>query len=279
MTLTTFLEEVDRADHTLAVVGDQASGPLGALLEESVGESSIDVNLDIDADIADFEFAFDVDPSLESELDRPTDDDIVLLLEDETVVAVSPLAALYEHLLAVNSDLYVTGTQGLGDVELPDVLAGLDDTRLTLRGYPLAHKEKLLLIVVSRYIEQLAWEAGSGTLRSSFQYLSRIDDEIGTRAVYESLAATDLALHVYGVADSVPSDLECIVHAGDSDDYRDAWFVVFRPDRDPGENGCDGNARGAALLALETESRIWDGFWTDDPARIARIDEYLERTL
>jgi riboflavin biosynthesis pyrimidine reductase len=52
---------------------------------------------------------------------------------------------------------------------MPDVLDGLTETPFTLRGYPESNSEKLLLILVSRQIERLAWEGGSGTLRSSFQ--------------------------------------------------------------------------------------------------------------
>jgi DICT domain-containing protein len=57
------------------------------------------------------------------------------------------------------------------------------------------------LIVISRYIERHAWQAGEGTLRTSFQRLSRIDDERGTREMYETLAGTDVRTHVYGIPD------------------------------------------------------------------------------
>lgn len=178
--------------------------------------------------------------------------------------------------LAINSDLYVTGTKGLGEVELPYVLAGLDEFRFTLRGYPLAHKEKLLLIVVSRYIEQLAWEAGTGTLHSAFQRLSRIDDKVGTRTVYEQLAETDVGVHAYGIPDRIPKGLSLTVHGDDSDVYRNAWFVIYRPDdleNPPTEEG------GAALVALETEPRVWDGFWTYDDDRVDEIEAYVDRTF
>jgi hypothetical protein len=50
-------------------------------------------------------------------------------------------------------------------------------------GSPASNSEKLPLIVISRYIEQLAWQHETGRLRSSFQRLSRLDDERGTRRV------------------------------------------------------------------------------------------------
>ncbi|MHC3439018.1 hypothetical protein ACYJ1Y_13195 [Natrialbaceae archaeon A-gly3] len=121
----------------------------------------------------------------------------------------------------------------------------------------------------------MAWEAGSGTLRSSFQRLSRIDDEVGTREVYDQLAETDVSVHIYGVPDRVP-ELEVTVHGGDSDVYRDAWFVIYRPnhlENSPTEE------RGAALVALETEPRVWNGFWTYDDDRVADSEAYIDRAL
>ncbi len=35
----------------------------------------------------------------------------------------------------------------------------------------------------------------------------------------------------------------------------------------------------AALLCLETKSRVWDGFWTTDPDRVAAIDDAIAREL
>ncbi|MXV61205.1 histidine kinase [Natronorubrum sp. JWXQ-INN-674] len=261
MTLRPFIDETDTPERSIAVVGD-APGPLETMLEETFETQSIDVRSDADTAIA-----AELTDTLES------DDDTAVLLEDGTPVATSPMAELYETILAINSDLFVTGARGLGEIELPDVLAGLEDSRLQLRGYPLAHKEKLLLILLSRRIEQLAWNNGGGTLRSSFQRLSRIDDEVGTRAVYDELTATDVDVHVYGVDDgATPIDLDVTVHSGTTPTYRNAWFVVHRP-KDPD------STRGSALVCLETEPRVWDGFWTDDLERVAAIDDAIDRDL
>ncbi len=252
MTLQSFVEDTGPPECTLAVVGED--GPLESMLSDAFGDLPV---------------------VAESRGDVTTDGETVLLLEGEEIVASSSLMDLYDALLAINSDLYVTGARGLGDVELPEVLANMDEFRFTLRGYPLAHKEKLLLIVISRYIEQIAWEAGSGTIRSSFQRLSRIGEEVGTRDVYDQLAETDLSVHVYGVPDRPPEDLEVSVHGGYTDVYRDAWFVVYRPEGDRPWNG----AGGAALVALETDSRVWDGFWTYDDDLVADIEAYIDRAL
>ncbi|SIR63578.1 histidine kinase [Natronorubrum thiooxidans] len=244
MTLRSFIEDTGPPTATIAVVGDDQPGPLEAMLDETFETQSITVETST-SDAIEFTGEFD----LELEADGG---DIAVLLEDGVPVATSSMADLYESLLAINSDLFVTGTRGLGEIEFPEVLANLDETKLRLRGSPVAHKEKLLLIIVSRRIEQLAWNGNGGTLRSAVQQLSRITDEIGTHEVYTELAASDVDVHVYGVDDAA-IDLDVTVHSGTEQRYRNAWFVVYRPD-DP----ADGD--GSALVCLEDEPRVWDGF-------------------
>ncbi len=259
MTLRSFFHILDAPDCRLAVIGGDDDGPLESMLAETFEGQPLLVGS---------EASIGSPAELESAL--KTSDaggPVVVLFEGESSVASSPMSELYDAILAINSDLYITGARGLGEVELPAVLAHLDEFRFTLRGYPLAHKEKLLLIVISRYIEQLAWEANAGTLRTSFQKLSRLNDEVGTRRVYEQLGSTELDVHVYGIKDSPITDLPVSVHSGTGGEYRTSWFVVFQP-ADP-----DGNA--AALVALETEPRVWDGFWTYDPTTVAAIDQYI----
>ena len=213
-------------------------------------------------------------------------ENLVLLMEGDEVVAGSTLAELGDAVLFVNSDLYVTGSRSLSDVELPSVISGLDDATFTLRGYPESNRQKLLLITISRFIERVAWLSGDGTLRSSFQRLSRIDDEIGTRNVYERVTGTGVDTHLYGVADELPRDLDAVIHAGDDRDFTDSWFVVYRPSEGPKrvesdpdsdlERGIEG---GVALLAVETDPRTWRGLWTFDAERVSRVNRYVERNL
>ncbi|MFB6296347.1 MAG: DICT sensory domain-containing protein [Halobacteriales archaeon] len=199
--------------------------------------------------------------------------------EDAEVIATSPLSALQDTILFVNSDLYKTGTVGLGDLELPSVLARLDDVTFRLRGYPKSEYEKLLLIVISRYIERHAWQAGDGTLRTSFQRLSRIDDERGTREVYETLADGNVQTHVYGMPDWTPSpEFGVISHGGYTDDFRDSWFVVYTPPEGVEVEGEQGESH-VALLAIEVEPREWEAFWTFRPDLVTDIEEYITENL
>jgi len=151
--------------------------------------------------------------------DPGTIENLALLVEGDEVVAGSTLEELTEAVLLVNSDLYVTGSRKIQDLRLPAVITGLEDAVFTLRGYPESNRQKLLLITISRFIERAAWTAGDGTLRSSFQRLSRLDDEIGTRRVYENVADAGVDAHLYGVPDDLPRDLDAVVHGGDSRDF------------------------------------------------------------
>jgi hypothetical protein len=213
-------------------------------------------------------------------------ENLVLLMEGDEVVAGSTLGELGDAVLFVNSDLYITGSRSLSDVDLPSVISGLDDATFTLRGYPESNRQKLLLITISRFIERVAWAAGDGTLRSSFQRLSRIDDEAGTREVYERVSGTGVDTHLYGVPDELPADLDAVIHAGDDPDFTDSWFVVYRPpegphpaESDPKTDLIRGIEGGVGLLAVETEPRVWRGFWTFDADRVSRVNRYIERNL
>jgi hypothetical protein len=237
-------------------------------------------------------------PSLDVEVLRRHDDvpfdggepddieNLVLLMEEDEVVAGSTLGELGDAVLFVNSDLYVTGSRSLADVDLPSVISGLNDATFTLRGYPESNRQKLLLITISRFIERAAWMAGDGTLRSSFQRLSRIDDEVGTRDVYERVTETDVDAHLYGVPDELPAELDAVIHAGTDPDFTDSWFVVFRPPEGPHPAESDpetdlkrGVEGGVGLLAVETEPRVWRGLWTFDAERLSRLNRYIERNL
>ncbi|WP_248897652.1 DICT sensory domain-containing protein [Haloplanus halobius] len=192
------------------------------------------------------------------------DEDLVLLLEGGEVVASSPLSALEDEILLVNSDLYSTGTKSLEDATVPDVIANVEETAFRLRGYPASHSEKLPLIIVSRYIERVAWKQGSGRLQSSFQRLFRLDDEHGTRAVYEQLAETGLDVHVYGVPDWVPPpSFSGVVHAGYHGEFRSSWFVVYHSEDDD---------RTAALVAERVADDEWEALWTVQPGRVRAVN-------
>jgi hypothetical protein len=246
--LRSFFDELETPDRHLVLLNRSSPDPVRNLLDSLLDGQAVSI----------------------SEADSGSaDDDVVALVEDGAVIARSTLDELLESVLLINSDLYKTGAIGLDEIALPAVFEGLDEVPFRVRGYPASNKEKLLLIVVSRVIERIAAEHGDGTLRASFQRLSRIDDERGTRSVYERVAGTGVDVHVYGVGDvDSLSTLPVTVHSGTSYPYRRSWFVVFTsPDGDDGDH--------VALLALEDEPNVWDGFWTFRPELVTRIERYI----
>jgi hypothetical protein len=247
--LRSFFDELEAPDRHLVLLNRSSPDPVRNLLDS----------------------LFDGQPvSLSEEASGSAgDDDVVALVEDGAVIARSTLGELLESVLLINSDLYKTGAIELDEVALPAVFEGLDEVPFRVRGYPASNKEKLLLIIISRVIERIAAEHGTGTLRASFQRLSRIDDERGTRSVYERVAGSGVDVHVYGVGDADSlSGLPLTVHTGTSYPYRRSWFVVFTP-----PEGGDGDH--VALLALEDEPNVWDGFWTFRPELVTRIERYI----
>jgi len=273
VSLKRFFDRVEPTRRSLLVANRESPDPVQNILEATFTEQPVQVE--------------------EREL-PDVESDTVLLVEDGDVLATSPLSALRDTIVMVNSDLYRTGAKRFDDLELPAVIERLHDVRFSLRGYPKSDTEKLILVVISRYIEQIAARAGCGRHRASFQYLSRIRDERGTKQVYDHLADSAVDVHVYGLPDWIPSkEIDVTTHVGRSDDFRNSWFVLFTPDRGPecrsaGVDGSGSDAtsvadhpdiRPVALLAIEEEPQVWDGFWTFDPSLVAEINDYIAQKL
>lgn len=262
MSLEEFFDEVESRSRSLVVLNRSAPDQIQAMLEETFFGQEVTVS--------------------ERELPDAEEDTVVLVEgngDKGEVIATSPLQALQETILLVNSDLYRTGSKGIENLDFPDVLARLDGVQFRLRGYPESEYEKLLLIVVSRYIERHAWLVSDGTLRTSFQQLSRINDERGTRTVYEKLADSDVQIHVYGVPDWKPDlGFDVIWNEGYTKDFRDSWFVVYTPPESAEVQGENGETH-VALLAVEVEPREWEAFWTFDPSLVEDIETYIAKNL
>ncbi|WP_253738433.1 DICT sensory domain-containing protein [Halohasta salina] len=250
--LEEFFTEIDAPPKRLLFVNRSSSEAVHELLESVVGDGAVPI---------------------EDRRLPETDDELVVLVDDGAMLAASTVEELLQSVLLVNSDVYKTGARSLAEASVPAVLKGLDEVPFRVRGYPASDKEKLLLIAISRLIERTAADADGGTLRASFQRLSRLRDEQGTERVYRSVGAGGTDVHVYGVDDwQPPSAFPVTVHTGDSEAYRRSWFVVFTPtagsDADP-----------VALVALETDVNCWKGFWTYRPGLVDRIERCIEREL
>ncbi|WP_267643721.1 DICT sensory domain-containing protein [Haloarchaeobius amylolyticus] len=181
----------------------------------------------------------------------------------------SSLESIGNAVLFVNSDTYISGSRSLDEVETPEAILKLADTPFSMVGYPDTRKQKFLLIEISRYIEAKAWQAGTGAIHSGFQTLSRINDERGTRQVYDKLASTGLDVHVYGIPNWTPGpDSPLEPHGEDGDEeLRRSWFVIFQHPTDP--------AQDAGLVCYEVGRNEWQGFWTFDHERVDTVLDYV----
>lgn len=251
MSLAQFIDDSSERKLSLLVVNRESPEPFQSLLERIFDEQSITV---------------------QEERLPDEEQDTVFLVDEQEVIASSPLSTLQDAMLLVNSDLYVTGARNVEEVTIPDVIDGLEGVPFRLSGYPKSNKEKLLLITMSRYIERLALESDGGTLRAAFQRLSRINDERGTRKVYEKLAISQVDTHVYGVPDWTPSPgFDVTMHGGWADNFRDSWFVTFVPDGEAHDH--------AAMVAVETDPQVWEGFWTYDVQEVRQITRFIRHEL
>ncbi|WP_181686384.1 DICT sensory domain-containing protein [Halorhabdus salina] len=247
MGISAFIDAFDDREKTVTVLNRESVDPLYRMLADMFDSETVSV----------------------SESEDPTAPSDVVLLQDEQTgtLAVSRMNDVSDTLLLVNSDLYVTGTVPVEDVETPEVVAHLSNVTFTVED-----KQKFLLIHISRHIESLALETDAGALHSSFQQLSRVRDERGTESTYRKLAASGVDTHVYGVGgwDSPAFADELTVHAGDSDELQTSWFVVHDGDGD--------DDRKAALVAEEIGPNEYRGYWTFEPRLVDDILAHLETT-
>lgn len=250
--LSGFIDEVENSEKRLLLVNRTEPKPFVDLLSQAFENQSVTVT--------------------EEQIPNEADN-LVCLLEGNSVVATTPLSELSEAFLLVNVDRYRTGTEQTDLGTFPDVLTGLNEIEFVVKGFPHSAKEKLLLIVISRFIEYRALTEGAGELHSTFQRLSRLDDEYGTRKMYEWLADGDVDTHIYGVRDDpeIARNLDVTLHGGTSDDYRRSWVVVFTP-----ESGSDGHV---ALVAIEVGQNVWRSMWTYDPERAERVRSYIRQNF
>ncbi|WP_435365989.1 DICT sensory domain-containing protein [Haloarchaeobius sp. DYHT-AS-18] len=264
MSLLEFIHDLGETDRTLTVVNrtevDLVQGMLEDLFEGqpvSVTESTDETDLTSDRVLVD---------GGQVDRDRVGEDGEQVESGDS---GFSSLDSIGNAVLFVNSDTYISGSRAIDEVETPDALVALADTPFSVVGYPDTRKQKFLLIEMSRYIEARAWRAGAGTVHSGFQKLSRINDERGTRDVYDQLASTGLDVHIYGIPNWSPaagSSIRAHGTAGDEELLR-SWFVIYEHAADPSEN--------AALVCYETGRNEWEGFWTFDSDRVADVSDYV----
>lgn len=124
------------------------------------------------------------------------------------------------------------------------------------------------LLAVSREIEDRAYRVGEGTLRVSFQTLSRFRSQT---AVYRTLAAeTDLDIHIYALDDWTPPKIGGLTyHTEDVERLEPHWVLAY--------DGGPGDSQACGLVA-RAHSEDYAGFWTNDPSLVEEIATALAET-
>lgn len=175
--------------------------------------------------------------------------------------------------VVIEEDGEFAGAIGVTDLqdllEPPIVRPGEDDD--TPAGYEVLFDvldetvftalERRQLLAVSREIEDRAMRVGTGTLRVSFQTLSRFKSQA---EVYRQLAAeTDLEIHIYGVDDWTPPEIPQITYHGLTESPLERyWILAF--DGGPDE-------RQACGLVANERTAGYDGVWTYDADLVEKI--------
>jgi len=129
--------------------------------------------------------------------------------------------------------------------------------RLDQNVYSLSGERRLPLVCVSQLLESRAWRRGDGCLHAGVQNLSTFERAPATWTRYNKIADTSVETTVYGRPDWNPGDWGAITAYGDTTGkwVGEYWFVVYSgPERHD-----DG-----ALLARETDTDRYTGFWTFD---------------
>lgn len=197
--------------------------------------------------------------------------DKILVYDNEKLVAESSIESILNSIVLTNSDQYMTQRNQMDNIDFPDVITNLTNKQFTMKGYPKGNNQKLILILISRYIEKLSYDKG-GTHRATFQNISRLDDEKGTLDIYKQLDNRCKRLHLYGYPDVepieiVPDDMKATIHLGHSDFYEGFWCVTHNSDD-----------QAAALLAVEHDNKnIWEGVWTFDNNKVKKVENMIER--
>ncbi|MFB6303737.1 MAG: hypothetical protein ABEH47_01115 [Haloferacaceae archaeon] len=199
-------------------------------------------------------------------LPTETPTDLAVLHRDAETLATADVSTLRDWVRTDGlADAPDRTTERAVDLARPEVVA-----RATRDEYSVANAGKLRMVRISRLLELRALGTGGGELHTGFQRVDRIDDELGTRRLYERVAAAGVDVHLYGLPGDVPNRDAYTVHAGEDDELADTWFVVYDGGPDP--------SRAGALVTEETEPDHYSGFWTYRPGVARATLDYLDAT-
>jgi len=204
--------------------------------------------------------------NIEVNKSNDTENDIIVK-QNNKIIDKSPIEEIQNSILLTNSDQYKTQKNQMDKLIFPKAILALQNETFVLKGYPKAYNEKLILISISRFIEKLSYEYG-GIHHSTFQKISRINDERGTKEIYELLSKKTDELHIYGQPDAEIdiNSKNTTLHLGSTKIYKKLWIVIHLSDNN-----------AAALAALEKDNKYneWNAIWTFDREKVVNLENKM----
>lgn len=213
--------------------------------------------------IVDYFERFDLETSYVSAAALP--EAFLVLTDGETCLGSIDVGELHDYLFdSLNGDALEDLTD---DSRQRPIVEGFL-ARLDQNVYSLSGERRLPLVCVSQLLESRAWRRGDGRLHAGVQALSTFERVPETWTHYHKIADSGVETTVYGQPDWEPEDWGAVAAYGDEtgDLVGEFWFVVY--------SGPEVHDDGA-LLARETDSGRYTGFWTFDSNTVEELVETL----
>lgn len=238
MTLAQILEAIGDHEKELVVFNDEADGSIVDELREYFRTQNVRIRAETTAS------------------GRPTD--VAVLAKRGSVLSIVSVSILRELLEDVPSG---ADAVGIADGDYEPILGYLKETTFT-------SQDTEQMLYTTREIEDRARRVRGGTIHAGFQRLSLVADQ---QSIYVDLAARGVDVHVYGVPDTSPPEIDgATVHSVENDEIAETWFVAF--------DGGGKDVQKCALLAEERGDGTFEGAWTYDPTIVDSVLEHLEET-
>ena len=199
--------------------------------------------------VIDYVGVHDVDIEYVDAVDEPAS--TVAVLDDNTRLASDDIEAVAAYIDGWETDLS-TATPP------PSIFDALDETIFR-------SSNKRQLVLASRLIETRAAQAGEGRLAAGFQRLSLARPQL---SFYTSLPSS-ITVSLYGEPDWLPPvDSGISAYDPATEGHATYWWVLF--------DGTDHPGQHAALVAKETDTDTYTGFWTYRPSLVEEIREIVD---
>lgn len=192
-------------------------------------------------------------------------DAFLLLTDGDTCLGAVAVSDLYGYLF---DSLSGDALEELADQHRQQPIVDGFLARLDQNVYSLSGERRLPLVCASQLLESRAWRRGAGHLHAGVQSMGTFERAPATWTRYLKIADAGVETTVYGRTGWEPDDWGSIAAYGDEtgDRVGDYWFVVYSGPEDHDDG---------ALLARETDTGRYTGFWTFESDTVTELVETL----